>query len=324
MKININPFKPVNFKESSVRKVVETSGAIASVKYDGVRAHLVIKPTADIEGKPAARLYAMSRTNKLIPALRGLFISLEDQLRLGQFLSESVYPEGLILDGEMLVKGVDFHTGAGLLRRKTLLKPEELQYMVYGVLPLKDVEEDSKTDIAISYTVMSAQVYVILHQLIELLNELEWYQEETYEVYNMESLQELYEDIRSKGHEGLIVKDPMTPYKRGKKTGYWKMKSEETIDGEVIGINWGTVGLSNEGKVIGFQVLLESGRIVDANNATQFEMSQWTYEVNKHGEDYFNGWQVEIKFMEKTPEGSLRHPSFLRWRGLEDSPTIKS
>lgn len=339
----INPFKAVAFKESAIAKAIELSGVIAAIKYDGLRCHLLISPTADIEGKPAARLIAMSRTDKAIPALRELFSSNAHKILLGQLLRESLYPEGLMIDGEVMVKGVDFNTGSGMLRRKAPIHVSQLEYKVYGLLPLNEVKASSSQEIAIPYAVMHEQVKAFMHPLKEKLPELSWQQEETFEVYDMESLFTLFEDVRKQGHEGLIVKDPMCNWKRGKKTGFWKMKPEDEIDGIVCGVNWGTAGLANEGKVIGFQVLLENGVVVDANGITQDQMDEFTkhwfdvqaklikeapYDWLIEPQDVdviaFGDRPVQVKYMELTPSGSLRHPSFQRWRDLEGSEGVKA
>ncbi|MGL5583257.1 MAG: hypothetical protein ACRDCE_20210 [Cetobacterium sp.] len=323
MQITINPYKPVSFNEKAIRKVLETSGSlIADVKYDSVRCHLVILPTADVKGQPAARLYALSRTNKAIPALRELFASADDMIKLGLLLSESLYPEGLIIDGEMMVKGVDFNTGSGLLRRKTPIETSRLTYMIYGVLPAQDIIKDPSAEIQIANCVMQAQTQVLIHQVKELLPELDWQLALSYDVFDMESLQEIYELVRAGGHEGLVVKDPMGFWKRGKKVGWWKMKPEDEIDGTVVGVVWGTEGKANEGKVIGFEVLLENERVVNACGLTQDQMARFTSNI-EYNPEYYKGWACQVKFMETTPDGSLRHPSFDRWRGVEGNETEK-
>ncbi|MRU27442.1 ATP-dependent DNA ligase, partial [Xylella fastidiosa subsp. multiplex] len=88
----------------------------------------------------------------------------------------------------------------------------------------------------------------------------------------------------------------------------------------IQGVNWGTEGLANEGKVIGFSVLLETGRLVDANNISRALMDEFTSNVKAHGEDFYNGWACQVNYMEATPDGSLRHPSFEKFRGTEDNP----
>ena len=75
--------------------------------------------------------------------------------------------------------------------------------------------------------------------------------------------------------------------------------------------------------MIGFEVLLESGTVVSANNISQELMDEFTSLVLEHGDTYFNGWKCQIKYMEKTPDGSLRHPSFECFRGTESQPEVK-
>lgn len=324
MQITINPAKPVKFSLNALVKVLETSGSlIADVKMDGVRCHMVILPTADVRGQPAARLYALSRTNKAIPALRELFASADDMITLGTLLSESLYPEGIIIDGEMMVKGVDFNTGSGMLRRKTPIDVTKLTYVIYGILPAQDIIKDPAAEIPVANCVMQAQCQVLIHQVRELLPQLDWNLVTSYDVFDMEALTELYEMVVNGGGEGLVVKDPMAYWKRGKKVGWWKMKSEDTIDGNVVGVLWGTEGKANEGKVIGFEVLLENGVVVNACGLTQDQMTHFTDSI-LIDPDYYNNWSVQVKFMERTPDGSLRHPSFDCWRGMVGNETEKS
>lgn len=144
------------------------------------------------------------------------------------------------------------------------------------------------------------------------------------EITDLNQLKELFDEARANKHEGLIITDPTTEYERGKKTGRWKMKPRDTVDGKVIGLLWGTVGLANEGKVIGFQVLLEGGTVVDVTGLTQAQMQVFTEQVELHNQEHYDGWYCEVDYMEKFPDGSLRHPSFKQWRGIEDAETIKS
>lgn len=320
----INAAKPVSFNEKAIAKRLEQTGSlIADLKLDGVRCHLVIKPTADIGGRPAARLYAISRTNKSLPSLVSLYSSPEEQLRLARFLAESRYPEGIVIDGEATVRGMTFQQGCGRLRKKAALPKEDLVFYVYGVLPLTDLVADSKADIETSNCVMQMHCDVALYQLRKEFPEVSWTKPTSYEVYNMEGLMEIYEQVREAGHEGLVIKDPLDVWHRGKKAGWWKMKNSDTIDGNVIEPVWGTEGKANEGLVIGFDVLLENGRVVTVTGITQAQMQEFTANVTNNP-DYYKDWSLEISYMEETDEGSLRHPSFDCWRGTETDPTLKA
>lgn len=324
MNTAINAAKPVKFSEKAIASRLAASGSlIADVKLDGLRCHLVIKPTADIGGRRAARCYAMSRTNKMIPSLVELFSTPEEQVRLAGFLSECRYPDGVIVDGEAMVKGMTFQQSSGRLRSKKPLPVNQLLFYVYGVLPLSEIMANDKIDIDTANCVMQMHVRVALHQLQDNLPEVAWMDVETYDVFTMDELNQLYEEVRERGHEGLVVKDPMDCWHRGKKAGWWKVKPSDEADGNVIEPVWGTEGKANEGLVIGFDVLLENGRVVTVTGITKSQMQEFTNNV-KANPDFYKGWAVEISYMEETDDGSLRHPSFKQWRGLETSPTEKS
>lgn len=201
------------------------------------------------------------------------------------------------------------------------LDPKRLSVRLYAVMPIHIAE--SGEDYDVQNLLMPYHVEAMRSLLVEYFPEIEWLIAETYEVYDMDSLSELYEAKRAEGHEGLIVKDPQGIYKRGKKSGWWKLKPECEADGIIQGVNWGTEGLANEGKVIGFSVLLETGRLVDANNISRALMDEFTANVKAHGEDFYNGWACQVNYMEETPDGSLRHPSFEKFRGTEDNPQEK-
>lgn len=349
MNIKTNPFKAVSFVESAVKNALDEAGyLIADVKYDGVRGNICVDNTANAQW--------LSRVSKTIPALEHLnnFDS-----RWQKLLADDrwIFPDGFMLDGELMVKFVDFNTGSGLLRTKWLkdknypystyaverewdnpkgkvpfhLNSAELRVVLYDIIPLDIIESGSDYD---TMTLLRQEhVKNALPILREHFPEISWELAETYEVYDYESLWELYEEKRAEGHEGFIVKDPQGIYKRGKKSGWWKMKPECEADGVVVGLNWGTPGLANEGKVIGFEVLLESGRVVSANNISQALMDEFTKAVFDYRSletaydgtpgECFHGWACQVNYMEETPDGSLRHPSWAMWRGTEADPTVK-
>lgn len=360
--IKTNPHRAVDYSESGVKKALEAAGSLeAEVKYDGVRLNLPVFPTGETQW--------LSRESKPLPALSWMNTSGED---IGAtkasdwrwFLKQAGYEgTGLMIDGEVMVKGVDFNTSSGLIRtmwsdRKNYqwnlnpkadmetkksqkvpfqISPEFLRVIVYGVIDLNVINDPKAEGPIHSVTRLKAEAIVPLLQ--KYFPEIDWVLSESHTVYDLESLNSLYEEKRLEGHEGLVVKDPLGKYKRGKKSGMWKMKPEETIDGTVCGLVWGTPGKANEGKVIGFEVLLEDGMVVNACGLTEEQKDEFTATVKRtislreDFEDFgsepedtnpYHGWQCEVLFMERFPDGSLRHPSFKCWRGTEDNPTIKS
>lgn len=359
--IKTNPHRAVDYSESGVKKALEASGSLeAEVKYDGVRLNLPVFPTGETQW--------LSRESKPLPALSWMNTSGED---IGatkasdwwRFLKQAGYEgTGLMIDGEVMVKGVDFNTSSGLIRTKNLkpnnyeysmdalesewtkdmkgsqfrLIPEMVTVVVYGIVDLNVITDPKAEGPIHSVTRLKAEAIVPLLQ--KYFPEIDWVLSESHTVYDLESLNSLYEQKRLEGHEGLVVKDPLGKYKRGKKSGMWKMKPEETIDGTVCGLVWGTPGKANEGKVIGFEVLLEDGMVVNACGLTEEQKDEFTgsvftwtgyetqsrYQSERCDAGPYEGWQCEVLFMERFPDGSLRHPSFKCWRGTEDNPTVKS
>ena len=361
------PYKAVDMNRKAVEAALANAGSlIADIKEDGVRGEFLLIPQEDnvniVEG------LWVSRVDKNIPAIEHLnHMGYESILDDSNCLHRM---EGMMVDGELLVKGVDFNTSSGLLRTKWLketnlefhdsdnypvlrnakgkleakqpfrLDPAKLLYVVYGVVPLDVIESGS--DYNVMNCLMQEHVKAMVPVLQKHLPSIEVSASTSFEVYSMEALDQLFSEVREQGHEGLVVKDPLDIYKRGKKSGWWKMKPENEADGVVVGLNWGTVGLANEGKVIGFEVLLESGRVVSANNISQALMKEFTEAVAEASggltlkeialiynepdaviNNPYEGWQCQIAYMEETPDGSLRHPSWVMWRGTESDPTVK-
>ena len=354
--IKTNPHRAVDYSESGIKKALEAAGSLeAEVKYDGVRVNIPVFPTGETQW--------LSRESKPLPALEWLSVLtsldniVEDQQRASDwrwFLKQAGHEvSGLMIDGEVMVKGVDFNTSSGLIRtmwsdhknykwnmnpkanmetKKSnkvpfQISPEFLRVVVYGVIDLNVINDPKAEGPIHSVTRLKAEAIVPLLQ--KYFPEIDWVLSESHTVYELESLNSLYEEKRLEGHEGLVVKDPLGKYKRGKKSGMWKMKPEETIDGTVCGLVWGTPGKANEGKVIGFEVLLEDGMVVNACGLTEEQKDEFTEACNTDtyilgGVNPYEGWQCEVSYMERFPDGSLRHPSFKCWRGTEDNPTIKS
>ena len=344
--IKTNPHRAVDYSESGVKKALEAAGSLeAEVKYDGVRVNIPVFPTGETQW--------LSRESKPLPALEWMNTFGED---IGAtkasdwrwFLKQAGYEGmGLMIDGEVMVPATDFNTSSGLVRTMWSdtknyawngnpdadidtkkkhkvpfhLATDHIRVVVYGIVDLNVILDPKAEGPIHSVTRLKAEAIVPLLQ--KYFPEIDWVLSESHTVYDLESLNSLYEQKRLEGHEGLVVKDPLGKYKRGKKSGMWKMKPSEEADGHVVRPVWGTEGLANEGLVIGFDVMLENGMEVSATNISRALMSEFTENV-KSDPDYYKGWACQITYMEETPDGSLRHPSFDQWRGTEDNPTIKS
>lgn len=335
--VKTNPAGPVEYSEKAVRKVFETTGyVIADTKKDGVQLNLIASPGTD------ELIRWLSRAGKEFPALAVG----NEGTPLSQFVDLladdcCIYPKGFMLQAEIVTPGQPAEVTAGNLRRKPkgcFFSWEGIEVHVFGVVPLDVIESGADHDV--THALMKYHVEAITGLLQKHVPQIKWKVMESVDVFTEEELQRIYGVRREAGEEGLVVKDPNAIWRRGKKVGQWKMKPEDTIDGKVVGLVWGTPGLGNEGKVIGFEVELEDGHVVNACGLTQEQKDEFTLKVLGGGKttdlsvlsltrpnepvavNPYEGWAVEVAFMERFKDGSLRHPSFNRWRGVSD-PTTK-
>ena len=354
--LNTKPFRPTDYNEKAMQAVLDESYLQVDVKKDGVRLNLCVSGRA-----PVVNVEWLSREGKRFPAL---IQYLQGDERWAKFynphLGEALFnDEGFMLDAELIL--LDDHGNekkckntSGDLRRKDEPVPmNRIRVYVFDIVPLDVIAEGIEYDVM--QCVRKGHVEYQVAKLKEYFPEIDWIVAETYEVYSMEtmpvieregfdeegneitvklqpplSLSHLYAAVRERGEEGLVCKDPMGYYRRSKVSGWWKMVPDDNEDGIIQGPIWGTAGLANEGKVIGFKVLLESGHVVNACKISRKLMDEFTAIAKQprwwvDGVMVINpwdGWTAKVTFMERYPDGSLRHPSFDSFRGISN-PLIK-
>ncbi|WYW04458.1 ATP-dependent DNA ligase [Pseudomonas phage vB_PpuP-Mudajogi] len=362
--LSTKPFRPTDYNEKAMQAVLDESYLIADVKKDGVRLNLCVSMRA-----PVVTVEWLSREGKRFPNFTTFGQPLDNDARWEKFynpnLGEGLFNDsGFMLDAELILLdplGTEFpckHTSGSLRRQAHALPMSRLRVYVFDIVPLDVIAEGIEYEVM--QCVRKGHVEYQVAKLKEIFPEIDWRVAETYEVYSMEtlpvveregfdeegneitvklqpplSLTHLYATVRERGEEGLVCKDPMGFYRRSKVSGWWKMVPDDNEDGKVVGLVWGTKGLANEGKVIGFEVQLESGHIVNACKISRALMEEFTKAVLEGApncqccdDDYFAtggcyaNHTVKVTFMERYPDGSLRHPSFDSFRGIS-SATIK-
>jgi len=121
--------------------------------------------------------------------------------------------------------------------------------------------------------------------------------------------EEAFVRFTSEGFEGAMVKDTTAHYSHGIRSRAWlKVKDADTTDAEIVDIVEGT------GKCAGMagHIVVRCGRrLVNVgtgmDNATRFALLA--------DRSQLIGQTAEVDFQMKTPQGSLRHPVFVRVRG---------
>lgn len=305
--------RPVSWNEKAVRAVLARDKfVLGEIKEDGLRFHAYL-----------------DRANEVRVVTReGIEIrSVAERKRYLRALLETL-PAGFCIDGEVCVLDVTFEDASGILRRFEPVQDDKVvKFYVWDAFPLASIAEGlipglgtNTLAYSVEYVERKAQLYRAFNA-IPYPNQFCVYHSARW-MHSMEEVDEFFQEARAQKKEGAVIKCGTLPVRNGKVTGQWKLKPSDTVDGVITGLVWGTVGLANEGKVIGFTVRLESGVLIDATGITQIQMCDFTMDAN-HGA-HFIGRYCEVGFMEYTADGSLRHPYFIQFRDLEYAQGVKS
>lgn len=334
--INTNPHRPVDFNAKALQKVMKSHYVAVQTKEDGCQLNLVVHSDGMVDW--------LSRAGLAYPALGGATeepIPLNFDERWKRFfnphLGQGLYRDagGFMLQCEIIALNADGSDKAcaetsGSLARHEALDLSKTRIVVFDLIPLAAVLADGDYEVMQSVRFLRAKYQVeCLKKAFPELN-ISLVEEDI--ATDLEGLQAIYDMQRHHlKKEGVVAKDPMGFWKRGKKTGQWKVVPDDSCDGEVVGIMWGTPGKANEGKVIGFTVLTEHGVEVEAGGITEELKESYTETVRQACDD--SGWSAEvcnpfqgmpctITYKERLPSGSYRHPNWSHFRGLSD-PMVK-
>jgi DNA ligase-1 len=203
----------------------------------------------------------------------------------------------VVFDGE-IVSG-SFNKTVSEVRRKDAQATDAI-FNVFDILPMSLFSKDDKVPSKHNYT-QRRQVLVDMlghypkDYVVQLLPR--------YLVSSEAEIDTLYESVRARGLEGLIIKDD-APYYRRRNHAWMKIKAEETLDLRVTGWEPGT------GKYEGMIGAL----IVDHKGVPVNVGSGLSDQFRQSDPDEIVGRLIEVEYHEITPDGSLRHPRYKRFR----------
>ena len=162
-----------------------------------------------------------------------------------------------------------------------------------------------------------------------------------YLVNSHEEIHDYYEKFRARGLEGAMVKNPDGLYDKKKSYGWLKLKAEETEDLYIVGfyngednkefadttggiiVNRDGVevriggGLSKSLRDELWEIWRKDAKLLGVNAKVGFKpgYSVSFKELQKLDLPFeLLGRMVEVEYHEVTPDGSLRHPRFIRFR----------
>lgn len=208
----------------------------------------------------------------------------------------------VVLDGE-IVSG-SFNKTVSEVRRKDE-QAVDAEFHIFDILPMQTFRSDSKSGCKV------AGPYKLRRKVLETVVKFATTEAikttPKYIVNSQAEISVIYEKVRARGLEGLIVKDLDGLYHRRRNHGWMKIKNEESVDVPIVAVEEGT------GKYIGqlgALVVDVDGVRVNVGSGLSDEQRASFWEAK----DELIGRLVEVEFHEKTPDGSLRHPRFVRFR----------
>lgn len=278
-------------------------------KYDGMRSIAQVWATGEVQ--------VVSRTGREIPAAA----SFHDDLRvLGLSLikhysaRDGMTHEGVVIDGEL--EGDTFADTISVFRSSGVATSG--QFRVFDAVPMK-VLTDPKYQSPI-YTARRKA----LTGCMPIAPTPRLALTPSYQVSSRRELWDMYTQARAMGLEGLIVKSGQGLWTKKRSNDWLKIKAEETADLRIIGAFEGTGEMEGTlgGLIVdraGVEVRVGSGFTHADREAIWAMFLRDMVRINEGSDDYeLLGCLAEVQYQEVTPDGSLRHPVFIRLRTDKD------
>lgn len=272
------------------KRMSATGYYIAEDKLDGMRAQAWVYTSGKVD--------VFSRNGKEIT-------SVSDKLKR-QLLDFAAQPslawpdDVMIIEGE-IEAGENFNEAISSARKKE--QQDNLIFTIFDILTQDEFNGLSQTSLADRVERRNKAKIDELHPDLRMITHKV--------VINTEEVVEAYNDARARGKEGIIVKDMHFPYEPKRSYGWLKVKGEETEDAPIVAIEPGKIGTKYEGLIGAFIVRRENGVEVNVGSGLSDELRK------TDGEQYV-GKMIEIEYHEETPDGSLRHPRFVKFRPDKD------
>lgn len=224
-----------------------------------------------------------SRANRIIPSLEHIDWFNEAGTTLKPKENMRVIFEGII-------PNMEFRELNGIFNRKTAVT-HDLIFKVH------DVIDNSNFEFNLRYKIAREFVENLNHPCVELVEILTVSS-------NKERWNDFYEEIISRGGEGVILKEAFGKYQPDKRNhSLMKIKCELTLDLEVVGL------VPGEGKYLNTLGALKV-REKDGTIHTVSGMSDSERNGFWNNPDSILGRVVEVKAMARISNGSLREPRF--------------
>ena len=312
-------------------------------KYDGFRVSFLCR---DGHGGFFTRSgKRMPQLDHLVEPVIKLALTILQEQRASQELLETLDPVGslindsrsnlnFMLDSEAVTGS--FQATSGDLRRKG----EEAE----ATLIIFDIMSYAEFDAVGSHEKPYTGRRALVEEFVGFVDDQPLQKSERYYANSLDEVMGLYEGFRNRGLEGAMVKIADGAYDKKKSRGWLKIKPEETEDLRIVGYFNGEAGTKYESMTGGLIFRRENGVHVRVgggySDAEREELwGLWEHDAKILGVNpavgFKPGYELdpavqaqtgfkllgrlgEIEFHEETPDGSLRHPRFKRFRDDKD------
>lgn len=292
------------------KKIKPSLPVYVEVKHDGMRAIGKVFPTWEVE--------IVTRKGHAIPAAAPMHKNLVNLAKAyKQLTNGKIDWQGMVSDGELM--GGTFADTMSAYRSTEAT--DTGFYHVFDILPMQALTvEGFVTDPFHERRELLRRAFELAEKetpFTDIIRSKSFIASSVTEIYLM------YEQFRADGHEGAIIKTGEGTWQCKRTSDWQKIKACETEDLPIVG------AFEGEGEMIGMlggiicdrdgvHVRVGSGFKTD-DRIKLWEMAQRDFERARQGvtdidEFELMGCLAEVNYQEVTPDGSLRHPVFVRLR----------
>ena len=299
-------------------------------KLDGFRVSFVVRDgNGGFFARSGKRLPALDHMVTPVMQVAAAAMVKSKNKALRDLLSNGAW--NFMLDGEMMAG--EFNETSGALRRKSE-KAQDAQFHIFDIMSF--AEFDATGSHAKPYSDRRALVeefvsYATPEHVADLAPG-QVTKTPRYFAHSDEEVQDYFARFLARGLEGAMVKIPTGGYDKKKSYGWLKLKAEDTEDLRIVGAFPGEKYTKYEDSLGGLIVVREhNGALVEVRVGGGFSDAQrtalWEAFVRDSEAEHWPspganpeliGRLVEVEFHEVTPDGSLRHPRFKRFRDDKD------
>ena len=205
-----------------------------------------------------------------------------------------------VFDGEIM--SADFLAMMSQFRRKNAVNATDVKYFVFDWLPL-DSWIAGKCVLTCQQRREKLEDMMINSKcgFVSLIQR---------DIAHIDDIKKMHDVYAAQGYEGVMIKTLDSYYEFARSHSVMKLKMFFDIDLPISGFYEGRDGTKNQGTLGGIYVYTPAGTRVGVGSGFSDELRN---DIWEHKDAYL-GQLIEVRYQEMTPDGSLRFPTFRRFR----------